>query len=105
MTATTSLEKLEASAERACGLLKMLANENRLLLLCQLSRGEKCVSELEEITGIRQPTLSQQLGVLREQGLISPRREGKQIYYSVASKEAMVVIQVLYKLYCEEETA
>lgn len=96
------LKKLEASAAQACKLLKTLANEDRLMLLCQISRGEKCVSDLEQITGIRQPTLSQQLTVLREQGLVSTRREGKQIFYALASDEAIAVIQILYKLYCEE---
>lgn len=103
MKPTDFPEKLATSALRACGLLKVLANENRLMLLCQLSRGEKCVSELEQMTGIRQPTLSQQLTVLREQELVSTRREGKQIFYSVASEEAMAVIEVLYRLYCEEK--
>ncbi|WP_034349317.1 ArsR/SmtB family transcription factor [Noviherbaspirillum massiliense] len=95
-------EALQAAALQACGLLKVLANPDRLLLLCQLSQGEYCVSELESLTGIRQPTLSQQLTVLREEELVSTRREGKQIYYSIASKEALAVLQVLYKLFCKD---
>lgn len=94
------LAGMQAAAARACGLLKVLGNPDRLLLLCQLSQGEFCVSELEAALGIQQPTLSQQLGVLRDEQLVTTRREGKQIYYSIASREAMAVLQTLYGLYC-----
>lgn len=94
------LENLAAAAAEACGLLKVLANQDRLLLLCQLTQGEYCVSDLETLTGIRQPTLSQQLTVLREEELVSTRREGKQIFYTIASREALAVMQVLYEQYC-----
>jgi DNA-binding transcriptional ArsR family regulator len=94
---------LLASASKACGLLKVLANPDRLLLLCQLTQGEFCVSELANLLNIMQPTLSQQLGVLRDEQLVNTRREGKQIYYSIASKEAMAVLEVLYGQYCKTE--
>ena len=94
------LQEMQAAATRACALLKALANPDRLLLLCQLTQGEFCVSELESMLGIQQPTLSQQLGVLREEKLVHTRREGKQIYYSLASKEATAVLQVLYQQFC-----
>lgn len=97
---TFDLQQMQAAAARACSLLKTLGNADRLLLLCQLAQGEFCVSELETMLGIQQPTLSQQLGVLREEKLVSTRREGKQIYYSLASKEAKAVMGVLYQLYC-----
>jgi ArsR family transcriptional regulator len=80
--------------------MKVLANCDRLMLLCQLSQGEKCVSELEELLGIAQPTLSQQLSVLRNEELVTTRREGKNIYYQISSLEALAVMQVLYKTYC-----
>ena len=80
--------------------LKVLANEDRLLLLCQLAKGEMCVGELEQQLDIHQPTLSQQLGVLRNEGLVATRREGKYIYYSIADPDALEVIEVLYRLYC-----
>lgn len=95
------LDAMQAAATQACGLLKVLANPDRLMLLCQLTQGEQCVSELEGALGIQQPTLSQQLGVLREEQLVATRREGKQIFYSIASAEAMAVMQVLYNLYCK----
>ena len=97
---TFDLTAMQAAAARACALLKTLGNADRLLLLCQLTQGEFCVSDLEAKLGSQQPTLSQQLGVLREEKLVTTRREGKQIYYSLASAEAVAVLQVLYQLYC-----
>lgn len=94
------LVKLQAAAGQACNLMKALSNRDRLLLLCQMTQNEFSVSELEALTGIRQPTLSQQLTVLREEKLVSTRREGKQIFYRIASDEALAVLQVLYQLYC-----
>lgn len=91
---------MRVAASKASGLLKVLGNPDRLLLLCQLTQGPLCVGELEELVGIQQPTLSQQLGVLREEALVATRREGKQVFYSIASAEAMAVMQVLYQLYC-----
>ena len=95
-------QAMQQAAAKAGGLLKVLANSDRLLLLCQMSQGEYCVSELEAMTGIKQPTLSQQLSVLREEQMVSTRREGKQIFYSIASVEAMAVMKVLYELYCQK---
>lgn len=95
--------KLHAAAEEASKLLKTLSNHDRLVLLCQMTQGEFSVSGLEAITVIRQPTLSQQLTVLRKERLVNTRREGKQIFYSIASKEALAVLQVLYQLYCPKE--
>lgn len=95
--------KLQAAAGEACKLLKVLSNPDRLLLLCQMSQGEFPVSELEAITGIRQPTLSQQLTVLRAEKLVATRRVGKQIFYSIASSEALAMLQILYRLYCPTE--
>ena len=100
-TVEIDLETMRASASRASGMLKTLSNPDRLLLLCQISHGERCVSELEEALDIRQPTLSQQLGVLRDEGLVSTRRDGKHIYYSMASKEALAVMQVMYDQFCQ----
>jgi ArsR family transcriptional regulator len=96
-----SMTKMRAAAEQAQALLKVMSNPDRLLLLCQLVQGEQCVSDLEQAVGIQQPTLSQQLGVLRDAQLVATRREGKQIYYSITSGEAQAVMQLLYKLYCK----
>jgi len=70
-------------------------------LLCQLSQGEKSVGELDVLTGIQQPTLSQQLTVLRENKVVETRREGKNIYYSVTSKPALAIINVLAEQLCK----
>ena len=96
-------EILRHAADEAVGALKLLANVERLLLLCQLSQGEMCVSELEAQLDIRQPTLSQQLGVLRTEGVVSTRRQGKNIYYSVADPSVLEILAVLYRLYCRKE--
>lgn len=94
------MQAMRASAGEATQLLKNLANEDRLLLLCQMVHGEKCVSDFEALLDIRQPTLSQQLGVLRNAGLVNTRRDGKRIYYSLASEEVKQVLSLLYMLYC-----
>ncbi|MBS0340671.1 MAG: helix-turn-helix transcriptional regulator [Proteobacteria bacterium] len=91
---------MQSAAREACGLLKVLSNPDRLLILCYLSQGEARVGELEEGLGIVQPTLSQQLTVLREEELVTTRRDGKNIYYSLASDEAVAVIQTLYAQFC-----
>jgi DNA-binding transcriptional ArsR family regulator len=96
------LEAMKAAAHSACALMKALANPDRLMLMCQLTVGELRVGELEERLGIQQPTLSQQLGVLREEGLVSTRREGKAIYYRIASEQALAVMQVLYQQFCAQ---
>jgi DNA-binding transcriptional ArsR family regulator len=91
---------LRASADRASRLMKVLSNPDRMLLLCQLALGEKRVGELEALLGIVQPTLSQQLSVLREEGLVTTRREGKHIYYRIDSPAALAVMNVLYTQFC-----
>lgn len=94
------IQQLRASAEGAGQLLKALANPDRLILLCQLSQGELNVSGLESLLGIQQPTLSQQLAVLRRENLVETRREGKQVYYRISSPAALDVIHVLYQHFC-----
>ncbi|MDP2035235.1 MAG: metalloregulator ArsR/SmtB family transcription factor [Polaromonas sp.] len=94
------LEQMQTAADRACRLMKVLANPDRLLILCQLSQGERRVGELEALLGIVQPTLSQQLTVLRDEDLVSTRREGKNIHYALTSPEALAVMQVLYEQFC-----
>jgi DNA-binding transcriptional ArsR family regulator len=89
-------------AGQAVSALRLLANEDRLLLLCQLAHGEMCVGELEAALDIRQPTLSQQLGVLRAEGVVSTRREGKNIYYTIADARLLDVLALLHRLYCPE---
>ena len=99
-SATPDFNAMYASADRACSLLKVLANPDRLVLLCRLAGGESCVSELEASLDIRQPTLSQQLAVLREEGLVSTRRAGKHIYYKVSSPKSIAILQALQEQFC-----
>ena len=101
MTTQVGIDAMRDAAQSACALMKVLANPDRLLLLCQLAEGEKNVGELQEALGIVQPTLSQQLAVLRDEELVETRREGKNIYYSVASPRALAVLQVLYAQFCQ----
>lgn len=92
---------LTRAAAAACALLKSLANPDRLLLLCELAQRECNVGQLEQALGIAQPTLSQQLAVLRDAQLVDTRREGKHIYYRIASEEALAVLQVLHAQFCD----
>jgi len=94
------LERMVDNARRASEFLKALAHESRLIMLCILADGEKSVSELEYELGLRQPTVSQQLARLRADGLVSTRRDGKTIYYSLASDEARIVIGAIYDVFC-----
>lgn len=95
-------ESMAESAKAASDLLRALAHEARLMILCMLVEGEKSVSELEAFLEMRQPTVSQQLARLRADRLVQTRRDGKTIYYSLASEEAQKVISVLYDLYCRD---
>jgi len=91
---------MREAADIACVLLKVLANRERLLLLCQMVDGEKSVGELEELLDIHQPTLSQQLGVLRAEGVVGTRRDGKRIYYSLVSDETAAILAAIYATFC-----
>ena len=97
---SVNLTDLRSAAAQASGLLRLLANEDRLMLLCQLTQGEQNVSALEDLTGIRQPTLSQQLGVLRNEQVVETRRDGKQIYYRLCNQQVEALLMTLYALFC-----
>ena len=104
-TADLDIRQIRRAAAEAAGVLRVLANEDRLLLLCQLSQGECCVSELLELLGIQQPTLSQQLGVLRSEGVVTTRRDGKHIYYQIADPRLLTLLETLYQLFCKPTKA
>lgn len=99
------LEALGDKAEQASRLLKSLANQRRLMILCHLSEGEKSVGELERLVGPSQSALSQHLARLRREGLVDTRREAQTIYYTIKSEEAQRVLATLYQLYCAEADA
>jgi DNA-binding transcriptional ArsR family regulator len=96
------LDHMVGNAKRASDFLKALAHESRLMILCILAEGEKSVGELEDILSLRQPTVSQQLARLRADGLVSTRRDGKAIYYNLASAEARTVIGAIYDVFCKK---
>lgn len=98
----SDVERMASNSKRATEFLKALAHEGRLMILCILADGEKSVGELEDMLSLRQPTVSQQLARLRADGLVSTRRDGKAIYYSLASEEARVVIGAVYEVFCKK---
>jgi DNA-binding transcriptional ArsR family regulator len=99
------MEVTKDKASEAAAFLKTLANENRLMVLCHLAQGEKSVTELESLIDIRQPNLSQQLSRLRADGLVKTRRNAKSIYYELDSPEVMLLIQLMYRLFCLKDDA
>ena len=95
------IDQMSDSAREASDFLKALAHESRLHILCKLIDGEKHVSELEEALDIRQSTVSQQLARLRLEGLVTFRRDGKQVYYSIADDDVRKIIKVLFDIFCK----
>ncbi|MGI9485098.1 MAG: ArsR/SmtB family transcription factor [Geminicoccaceae bacterium] len=95
-----AMDHLEEQVLKAADFLKALANPHRLMILCLLRDDEFAVSELERQLDLRQPTLSQQLARLREDNLVATRRDGKQIYYSLASDEVRRTIALLDDMFC-----
>ena len=95
--------ELQENAARASSLLKTMANEWRLLILCHLAEGEKSVGELEKLIDLNQSALSQHLAVLRREQMVQTRREAQSIYYSLSSNEAASVMGTLYDLYCVKD--
>ncbi len=95
-------EVLLEKAGQVSRLLKSLANERRLLIMCYLSEGEMSVGELEPLVGLSQSALSQHLARLRREHLVTTRREAQTIFYSISSEEARTVLGTLYELYCVE---
>ncbi len=99
------IDMLMASAQQASDFLKALAHEARLLILCLLIEAEKSVTEIEEILSLRQPAISQQLARLRADGLVETRREGKNVFYSLARPEVREVIGSLHRAFCQQPSA
>ena len=98
------LALMEESAGRAAALLRLLANETRLMVLCQLADGELSVGAIQARINLSQSALSQHLARLREQGVVATRREGQTIHYRIADPAALRVIQTLAELFCPPAT-
>ena len=93
-------DRMHEAAGAAEELLKALANRHRLMILCQLSDGERSVGELAELLGLRTSTVSQHLALLRKDGLVVTRREGQTVWYAIGSKAAQRMIETVYQIYC-----
>jgi DNA-binding transcriptional ArsR family regulator len=96
-----NIDTIIANAAQASAFLKALSHEPRLVILCLLVDGERCVTEIEEIVGLRQPSVSQHLARLRAENFVQTRRNGKNIYYSLARPEVRVVIDALHGAFCK----
>ena len=94
------MDKMAGNVVQAVNFLKAISHEGRLMILCYLASGEKSVMDLEELLSARQAAVSQQLSRLRLEGLVTPRREGKVIYYSLTDKRSTQIMAVVYDLYC-----
>jgi DNA-binding transcriptional ArsR family regulator len=101
--ATEELEDFRERARDASNLLKALAHEPRLMLLCLLTKGEQSVTELETMLAMRQPAVSQQLARLRMDGIVAPRRQGKAIYYSLVNEDVRRIMTVLQDIFCAKD--
>lgn len=99
-TTTEDMDRMATSAETAANFLKALGHEGRLMILCHLASGEKSVTELEDLLTARQAAVSQQLSRLRLEGLVTPRREGKVIYYRLTDDRSRKMIETVYDLFC-----
>lgn len=99
-----NMEDMDEHVRAAVDFLKALAHESRLMILCLLVDGEKSVSELEELTQLRQSNVSQHLYRLRSEGLVHTRRDGQTIYYALGRDEAKQILALLYDLYCGEKS-
>ncbi|MGL5286669.1 transcriptional regulator, ArsR family [Aeromonas sp. RU39B] len=97
------LAQMEKNAGQAVALLKALANERRLFILCNLLNRELSVSELNEVVGLSQSALSQHLAVLRRDGLVATRKQAQTVYYSLNSHEVRETITLLHRLYCAND--
>lgn len=100
--ADMNLGELQSRAQRATGLLKAMSNPVRLMVLCQLAEGEKSVGELERVVDVSQSALSQHLALLRARGIVTSRRSGQAIFYSLAGREAPALLAALYEVFCSK---
>jgi DNA-binding transcriptional ArsR family regulator len=95
------LAELHDMASNACELLKAMSNKWRLMILCQLSEGEKTVGELQSLLGVGQSAVSQHLAVLRREKIVQARKHAQSISYSLSGDEAIQVMATLHKVFCE----
>lgn len=99
-----NLQEMKQAAEQVADLMKVLSHKNRLMVLCLLVEGEKPVGELARALDVREQAMSQQLALLRKDGLVKPRRDGQTIYYSLARDDIAKLMAFLYATYCDGDT-
>ncbi len=97
------LNEMQANASEVAALLKTMAHPERLLVLCQLAEGELSAGQLQACSHLSQSAFSQQLAVLKKQGLVLVRKEAQQVFYSLANQQAAKLVQCLHSIFCEEE--
>lgn len=99
------VEQIMEAADEACELLKAMANPHRLAILCQLAEEEKSVGDLAAFLGMRQSAVSQNLALMRDAGLVSARREGQTMWYTVSNPSVRKLLETLYCIYCPASVA
>lgn len=100
---TLTLDKIKSGSLDAANFLKLFSDKSRLLILCSLNETEKTVSDLEKELGISQSSVSQKLGKLKDQGIVSSKRVGKNVFYKIKDPKVLVLIKTLYNLFCRPE--
>jgi len=97
-----NIEEMEQNAEQAAGFLKGLANPHRLLILCQLSEGEKSVTELIAATGLAQTSMSQHLSKLKDENIVTFRRNHRTLYYRIDNDAVLAIMAIMYEHFCKQ---
>lgn len=100
-----NIKQMAQAAERVSGLMGTLAHPKRLLILCQLAERDRSVGELAKLVGLREAAMSQQLALMRKEGLLKTRRTGQTIWYSLAREDVKRLLAFLYGAYCGDERA
>jgi DNA-binding transcriptional ArsR family regulator len=99
----SKMSDLHDMASNACELLKAMANEWRLMILCHLAEGEKTVSELQALLGLSQSALSQHLAILRRERIVNARKHAQSVSYSLSGDEATKVMETLHEVFCSQD--
>lgn len=97
-----NFDQMQGNAKKAESMLKMLANSNRLLILCNLVQSEKTVNEIVEIVGLSQSAISQHLAKLRNENIVESEKRGQLVYYRICSPEVSAILSTLYLIYCRD---
>ena len=100
-----NVQDMHATAGQVCGLMKILSNQTRLLILCQLAGGERSVGDLARLLDVRESAMSQHLALLRHDGLVATRRHGQTIYYALNRSDVKDLMAFLYATYCSAQPA